>query len=181
MKKLTITISACLLLVFGGAQADDDPLSQLIFNNFSIPTQGEQGNDGSQAEAPVKSKSDDMLMSALSLIGVKYRFGGNTPETGLDCSGFVRYVVSQSLGMVLPRSAAEIAGVGKMVGMNELQPGDLVFFNTMRRTFSHVGIYLGDGKFIHSPRAGKSVQVVSISDSYWVKRFDGARRLSIKQ
>ena len=148
--------------------------------------QQDSGTDGSSSDASesrgARLNSDELLTGALSLIGIKYRFGGNTPDTGFDCSGFVRYVFSQSLGIALPRSAAEISNIGKNVSRDELQPGDLVFFNTMKRAFSHVGIYMGNGKFIHSPRTGQSVQVVDMRDSYWKTRFNGARRIaSIKQ
>ena len=115
--------------------------------------------------------------SALELIGVRYRFGGQSPERGMDCSGFVRYVFEQVTGVMLPRSAREQAKVGESVDIDELKPGDLVFFNTRRHAFSHVGIYLGDNTFIHAPSRKGSVRVTSIDGHYWKARFDGARRL----
>jgi hypothetical protein len=111
------------------------------------------------------------------LIGVEYKFGGNTPDTGLDCSGFVRYVFQQATGISLPRSSREQAKVGKQVDKNQLEPGDLVFFNTRRFQFSHVGVYLGDNRFIHSPSRGGSVEVVNLDNKYWQKTFNGARRI----
>ena len=115
--------------------------------------------------------------SALDLIGVKYKFGGQSPERGMDCSGFVRYVFEQVTGVSLPRSAREQAKVGEKVAIDELKPGDLVFFNTRRHANSHVGIYLGDNTFIHAPSKKGSVRVTSIDGRYWKARFDGARRL----
>jgi cell wall-associated NlpC family hydrolase len=122
--------------------------------------------------------AQDLLLSAMSLIGVKYTWGGNTPESGLDCSGFIRYVFQNSMNMTLPRTAFEMAQTGKTIDKTELKPGDLVFFNTLGRTFSHVGIYLGDNRFIHSPRAGRSVEVANMGQSYWTTRFTGARRIA---
>jgi cell wall-associated NlpC family hydrolase len=118
-----------------------------------------------------------LLGTALGLIGVPYRFGGGSAETGFDCSGFVRYVYANTLGLWLPRRAAEQAEVTTPVTKDELRPGDLVFFNTMRRAFSHVGVYLGDGKFVHAPSKGDSVKVSDMNDRYWARRFNGARRV----
>ncbi len=122
-------------------------------------------------------KAGDVVVSALNMIGVRYRWGGNTPDSGLDCSGFVRYVFRDTLGLALPRRAEEMSRLGEKVRMSELKPGDLVFFNTMRRTFSHVGIYIGDNKFVHSPSSGNTVRVDALDSSYWEKRFTGARRI----
>ncbi|MRR51380.1 MAG: peptidoglycan endopeptidase [Rhodocyclaceae bacterium] len=118
------------------------------------------------------------LDSALDLIGIRYKRGGNSPETGFDCSGFVRHVFKEGMGIYLPRSSKEIAKTSEEVDKQELQPGDLVFFNTMRRAFSHVGIYLGDNKFVHSPRAGGKVRIEDLRERYWTKRFNGARRVA---
>ncbi|SFN11773.1 Cell wall-associated hydrolase, NlpC family [Formivibrio citricus] len=122
--------------------------------------------------------AQDLLLSAMGLIGVKYKWGGNTPESGLDCSGFVRYVFQNSLNIVLPRTSFNMSRIGDTIEKEELKPGDLVFFNTLKRQFSHVGIYLGDNRFIHSPRKGRTVEVANMSDNYWTKRFNGARRMS---
>jgi cell wall-associated NlpC family hydrolase len=114
---------------------------------------------------------------ALGLLGVEYRRGGDSPETGLDCSGLVRYVFQQVTGLNLPRTAREMSEVGAAVALGDLKPGDLVFFNTQRFAFSHVGIYLGDNQFIHAPRRGREVQISALDRRYWLTRFDGARRL----
>jgi cell wall-associated NlpC family hydrolase len=124
------------------------------------------------------SSLEQTLDRALDLIGIRYRRGGSTPESGFDCSGFVSHVFREGLGLYLPRSAREMSRTGEPVAKDQLQPGDLVFFNTMRRTFSHVGIYLGDSQFLHAPRTGGRVRIEDMRERYWVKRFNGARRLN---
>lgn len=123
----------------------------------------------------------DMLSYAMNLIGVKYKYGGSQPTTGFDCSGYVGHVFSQMAGLSLPHNALSISRLGKKVTPDELQPGDLVFFNTLKRSFSHVGIYVGNNRFIHAPSAGRSVEVVSLQDKYWSQRFNGARRVLLLQ
>lgn len=134
--------------------------------------------------ATVQTAAGQVLQSAqhvtdyaLDLIGVRYKFGGTTPTNGLDCSGLVKYVFEQVTGVTLPRSAREQAKVGTSVELDSLQPGDLVFFNTRRHAFSHVGIYVGDNSFIHSPNRRGSVMVTNIDAQYWRSHFNGARRL----
>ncbi len=124
-----------------------------------------------------KAKTQEVIINALSLTGIKYKFGGDSPETGFDCSGFVRYVFRNAANLTLPPTARAISQLGKTVNKDELQPGDLVFFNTLKSTFSHVGIYIGDNKFIHAPRSGASVRVENMQQSYWSSRFNGAQRL----
>lgn len=125
-----------------------------------------------------KSSIHDALDRAVELLGIPYRRGGASPEAGFDCSGFVSHVFNQGLGLILPRSARELSKTGDVVGREELKPGDLVFFNTMRRAFSHVGIYLGNNQFVHSPRTGGQVRIEDLRDGYWKKRYNGARRVS---
>lgn len=129
----------------------------------------------------VRDKASDLVLTAMNFLGVPYRRGGNSPEHGFDCSGFTRHIFENSLGLVLPRRADQQAHDAGLlnVARDELKPGDLVFFNTMRRTFSHVGIYVGDDKFIHSPRAGGAVRIESMRESYWARRFTGARRAEL--
>jgi cell wall-associated NlpC family hydrolase len=126
----------------------------------------------------VRDKASDMVLTAMNFLGVPYRRGGNSADRGFDCSGFTRQVFETSLGLILPRRADEQASAPGLCAIkrDELQPGDLVFFNTLRRTFSHVGIYVGDGKFIHAPRPGGEVRVEDMRFVYWAKRFTGARR-----
>lgn len=121
--------------------------------------------------------AQDVILKGLELVGINYRMGGNDPNSGLDCSSYVQIVFREAAGLVLPRTAREQSQLGEEVEKAELKPGDLVFFNTMRRTFSHVGIYLGDNYFLHAPRAGSAVRVESMQSSYWVQRYNGARRL----
>jgi len=123
------------------------------------------------------SAAQDVILQGLKLVGVRYRLGGNDEDQGLDCSGFVRLVFKDSVGASLPRTAREMSEVGQQIDASQLKPGDLVFFNTMRRAFSHVGIYLGDNHFLHAPRAGAEVRVENMDSSYWIKRYNGARRV----
>jgi cell wall-associated NlpC family hydrolase len=124
----------------------------------------------------------ELLVSAIGLVGVPYRFGGNDVENGFDCSGFTRHLFQTHLGITLPRRSHEQAGAARFVDVPgfELQPGDLVFFNTLQRANSHVGIYIGDGRFIHAPRTGAVVRLEPMRSSYWLQRFDGARRLTLE-
>lgn len=121
--------------------------------------------------------AQDVILQGLKLVGVRYRWGGNDESSGLDCSGFVRLVFKDSVGTSLPRTAREMSDYGEKIDVQNLKPGDLVFFNTMRRAFSHVGIYLGDNHFMHAPRAGAEVRVENMDSDYWLKRFNGARRI----
>ena len=130
-----------------------------------------------QVRQNVSLKASDLVGDAIDLIGVPYRRGGSTAENGFDCSGFVRSVYQKSIGLLLPRKAEEQAYVTQRIHKTDLRPGDLVFFNTMRRAFSHVGIYVGEGKFIHSPKPGSEVRIDSMDMDYWQGRFDGARRV----
>lgn len=140
---------------------------------LDTPSSDEQSPQVSDWQA----KTQEILINAMSLTGIKYKYGGNSPSTGFDCSGFVRYVFSQAANLALPPTARAISQIGKTVRKDELQPGDLVFFNTLKSAFSHVGIYIGDNKFIHAPRKGAAVRVESMHTSYWESRFDGAQRL----
>ena len=130
-----------------------------------------------QFRQQLSQKASDLVVNAMGFLGVPYRRGGNTAEKGFDCSGFVRAMFEQTVGMVLPRRAREQAEATQPIDPNDLQPGDLVFFNTMRQKFSHVGIYLGDHKFIHSPKPGERVRVDDMRQAYWERRFTGARRV----
>ena len=123
------------------------------------------------------NSAQDLILKGLELVGINYRRGGTNPDSGLDCSGYVQLVFRDAIGKLLPRTAKEQSQVGDVIDRNELKPGDLVFFNTMRRAFSHVGIYLGDNRFVHAPRTGAEVRVEDMSQSYWVKRYNGARRI----
>lgn len=155
--------------------------SEVSSSSLASPSQSSnETTTGGRAKAflsGMAGKAGDVVVGALNMIGVRYRWGGSSPDSGLDCSGFVRYVFQDTLGMALPRRAEEMSRVGEKVRMADLKPGDLVFFNTMRRTFSHVGIYIGGNKFVHSPSTGSTIRVDDLDDGYWEKRFTGARRI----
>lgn len=126
-------------------------------------------------------RAREVLVNALSLTGIRYQYGGNSPQTGFDCSGFVRYVFKQASSLTLPHSALAISQIGTAVPKNELKPGDLVFFNTLRKAFSHVGIYLGNNRFIHSPSSGGQVRIEDMQDGYWAKHYNGAQRIDAEK
>ena len=125
----------------------------------------------------VSEKASELVVTAMGFLGARYRRGGNTVETGFDCSGFVKAMYEQTVGLILPRKAEQQAAATQKIDRADLRPGDLVFFNTMRHAFSHVGIYIGEGKFIHSPKPGSEVRVEDMGLAYWKRRFDGARRV----
>lgn len=127
--------------------------------------------------APVGERRAEALLQALLSLGLDYRYGGSSPETGFDCSGLVVHVFREAYGIRLPQNARAQSEYGTRVSLAELRAGDLVFYNTLNRPFSHVGIYLGDGRFVHAPKTGAQVRVEPIGGSYWMKRFDGARRI----
>lgn len=131
-----------------------------------------------QARENVGETASRLVVNAMGFLGVPYKYGGNGVESGgFDCSGFVRAVYEQSIGKVLPRKASDQAAATQIIDRSDLKPGDLVFFNTMKRAFSHVGIYVGEGKFIHAPRSGTNVRVEDMRNTYWQTRFNGARRV----
>lgn len=150
------------------------PLSSLAEDAAEVPPEEVAAE---QPAAP--SRVQQLLSYATSLTGTSYKFGGKSPETGFDCSGYVRYVFKQVGGLSLPHNALAISKVGQKISTAELRPGDLVFFNTLRRSISHVGIYLGNNRFVHasSTRSGV-VEVSDLRDSYWTKTFNSARRLN---
>jgi cell wall-associated NlpC family hydrolase len=128
--------------------------------------------------ADFTTEASQLVLQAVGMLGIHYKYGGTTPENGLDCSGLVRYVYKEAWGTNLPRTSAEISHVGQRIDPHDLRPGDLVFYNTLKRGFSHVGIYLGGNKFIHSPSPGGDVRIESMDLNYWKRRFNGARRIA---
>ena len=133
-----------------------------------------------QVRQSVGDTASNLVFDAMGFLGVPYRSGGTNAATGFDCSGFVRSMFERSVGKVLPRRASEQAAATEKIDKQDLKPGDLVFFNTMRQTFSHVGLYVGDNKFIHSPKPGQQVRVDDMRQAYWERRFTGARRVENK-
>lgn len=125
---------------------------------------------------PAYAPRELLVEMAMKLRDIRYRRGGRAPSTGFDCSGFVQYVFAHALGIDLPDDSVSQSTAGIRVARNELKTGDLVFFHTRGKGVSHVGIYLDNGRFIHSPSTGKRVRVDELSDRYWARRYVGARR-----
>ncbi|CAG4891769.1 NlpC/P60 family protein [Paraburkholderia saeva] len=121
---------------------------------------------------------EEISIQAMSLVGVPYRWGGNTPDSGFDCSGLVRYVVSRAASVNLPRTTADMSGRGESIEPDEIATGDLIFFNTTGRPHSHVGIYVGKLRFVNAPSTGGTVRLDYLTNPYWAKRFDGIRRVA---
>jgi cell wall-associated NlpC family hydrolase len=165
----TTLIAVMLSLNVGHCRADDDgePALAALTEN---PT-----------PSAWSDRAQELVFHALAFIDVKYKYGGLSPDTGWDCSGYVYHVFKEAVGVILPRNAASMSAEGRPVRRGELQPGDLVFFNTLKRAFSHVGIYLGDNRFIHAPSAGKAVQISSMASDYWARRYNGGRRIVLAQ
>jgi cell wall-associated NlpC family hydrolase len=180
---LALVLGLAVCPAFAAPGEAVDPLMKLV---------AEQAQSAEPVAAPVDApverasllrqvhdRASDMVVAAMNFVGVRYRRGGVSAETGFDCSGFTRHVFETNLGLVLPRRADEQAVAPGLLAVKreDLRPGDLVFFNTLKRTFSHVGIYVGDNRFIHSPRPGQRIRTEDMSFAYWAKRFTGARRV----
>lgn len=159
-----------------------DPVLQLLHDKGVLAATGvaaaTEATEPAALVQQVRDSAAHLVIASLNFLGVRYARGGSSADEGFDCSGFTRHVFEHSLGLLLPRRADEQARQAGLqpVPKTELQPGDLVFFNTLRRAFSHVGIYIGDGRFIHAPRSGAEVRIESMHESYWARRFNGARR-----
>ena len=172
-----VLVSACLAAQAAPAVApDDDEIGQLVAEKGLAPPTGLLHKLG-QVRRDVGNGASELVLTAMGFLGVPYRRGGNNAESGFDCSGFVKAMYEKTVGLVLPRRADQQAAATSKIDKDDLQPGDLVFFNTMKRAFSHVGIYVGEGKFIHSPKPGAQVRVEDMGQRYWQRRFDGARRV----
>ncbi len=167
MRKLTTSIALLAALSLGNNAFADDVDTAAV--KPAVETQS-----GIQRYA---TAAQELVIQGMSYLGIPYRYGGTDRESGVDCSGLVQNLFRSAIGLDLPRTAAAMSRVGEEVERSELKPGDLVFFNTMRRAFSHVGIYLGDGQFLHSPSTGGAVRIEKLSVSYWASRFNGARRI----
>ncbi|OSI15809.1 hypothetical protein BWD09_08305 [Neisseria dentiae] len=166
-------LAAFCLMLSGAAQADD--LENLI--RLQAPQYEPAG--GSGGSRPIsRSDADDLIGSAMGLLGVAYRYGGSSARTGFDCSGFMQHIFSRSMQISLPRTSAEQARMGEYVSRSNLQPGDMVFFRTMGGgRISHVGLYIGNDRFIHAPRAGKRIEITSLNNKYWKAKYATARRV----
>jgi cell wall-associated NlpC family hydrolase len=163
-------LAACTSAYAAPGTPAEDELSRFLSDNSLLTRLESVGTT-------LSTRTSELVVNAMGFLGVPYRRGGNSAETGFDCSGFVRAMYEQTVGMMLPRRANEQAAATQTIDKKDLQPGDLVFFNTMKHAFSHVGIYVGEGKFIHSPKPGAQVRVEDMGQNYWLRRFDGARRV----
>lgn len=174
MRKLLLTASLLLVSSLHASPAEADDMDRFLAGKGLI----DQPRQAQPAIArSVTNRASELVVAAMGALGVPYRRGGNTFDSGFDCSGFVKAMYQQTLGLILPRKASQQAAATQTIDRAELQPGDLVFFNTLHRAFSHVGIYVGDYKFIHSPRPGAAVRIEDMRVNYWNRRFDGARRV----
>lgn len=171
MSKTYHTLLVLLLglgMVFPIARADQ--LGDLI---------RQKSGGSSSANQSSKEQAGDLIMNAMGLIGLSYRYGGNNPDQGLDCSAFMQYIFKQSMKVTLPRTAQEQYSVGVSIDRSSLQPGDMVFFRTAGPSrISHVGMYIGNDRFIHAPRTGKNIEITSLTSQYWSSKYAGARRVS---
>ncbi len=177
------------------AHAAPDPLLDPVLQLFAqhgarapaaeMPVARADGTAPSMADAAtglfdrLQTRASGMVITAMNFVGVRYKRGGSSAEAGFDCSGFTRHIYEMSVGLALPHRAEQQAKAPGLieVARSALQPGDLVFFHTLKHAFSHVGIYVGDNRFIHSPSAGGQVRIEDMGFAYWQSRFDGARRV----
>jgi cell wall-associated NlpC family hydrolase len=190
----TLVLGALLAVASGARAAPDseplgaapvDPVLKLLLDKGLVAPPGSPSVEPPlflqmrERAAEVRDRATDAVITALAFVGVRYRRGGNDETSGFDCSGFTRYVFERTLGVALPRRVDEQARAPGLVAVprEQLKPGDLVFFNTLRRTFSHVGIYVGENRFVHAPRPGGEVRTEDMGGAYWRARFTGARRL----
>nr|WP_261788642.1 C40 family peptidase [Kingella denitrificans] len=153
------------------ARSNDDEIGQ-IARQSSVTASPSPAVSSSAGRGDV----DDLIGSAMGFLGVAYRFGGASPS-GFDCSGFMQYIFRKAFAVNLPRTSAEQANVGVAVNRSQLQPGDMVFFRTAGSRISHVGMYIGNDRFIHAPRTGKRIEITSLSNRYWSARYATARRV----
>ena len=174
---LARSLAITAALVFCSAAAANEQAKEAPAESFAQAGKAYFSRAADKLVDSVSGPSEGLINQAMELIGVRYRWNMDIPQSGLDGSGFVAYVFKDKLSFLIPRKSSQISKVGKSINRDDLQPGDLVFFNTMRMTFSHVGIYVGENKFIHSPSKGASIRVDDMTSVYWDKRFDGARRL----
>lgn len=179
---LCILLVACATTAQAAPQgANTDEMDRLIADKGLLTRLEDVSHRVADKAHTVADNASNLAIHAMGFLGVPYKRGGNSAETGFDCSGFVRAMYEQTVGLLLPRRADQQAAATQVIDKKDLQPGDLVFFNTLKRTFSHVGIYVGNGKFIHSPRPGGEVRVEDMGFAYWKKRFTGARRAELPE
>ncbi|WP_019271850.1 C40 family peptidase [Neisseria lactamica] len=173
---------AVLWLMFAVRPALADELTNLLSSREQILKQFAENEQSvlpvNQAPARRAGNADELIGSAMGLLGVAYRYGGTSVSTGFDCSGFMQHIFRRAMGINLPRTSAEQAQMGSPVSRSELQPGDMVFFRTLGGSrISHVGLYIGNDRFIHAPRTGKNIEITSLSHKYWSGKYAFARRV----
>ena len=150
-----------------------------VLSDEQQQAQGEPSSQNKPEEASsVLALSKHIMLNALTYVGVQYKWGGESAITGFDCSGFVRAVFLKAVGITLPRTAMEMSRIGTPVQLDDLLPGDLVFFKTARGNFAQVGIYIGMDRFVHAPQTGSSIQIENLDNKNYLKRFTGGRRVS---
>ena len=160
----------CNVAIVPAWATPDDPIVQIMRERGFAPA----------PTAPVENQrpvSSSLVVHAMGYVGLPYSWGGGSFEEGFDCSAFVQAAFARSMNIRLPRTATEQAHATSTIDRHNLQPGDLVFFNTLGHRFSHVGIYIGEGRFVHSPRSGAHIRLENFHGSYWQRRFTGARRV----
>ncbi|WP_165010180.1 C40 family peptidase [Neisseria yangbaofengii] len=188
--KLTALLASACMLFSAMSMAHADDLENMLNNRQQILNQFNQDANSNaglpfvpiRVNPPSAGQSsdgaDELIKSAMGLLGVAYRYGGTSARTGFDCSGFMQHIFRHTMGLNLPRTSAEQAKMGEHVNRSDLQPGDMVFFRTMGRgRISHVGLYIGNNRFIHAPRTGKSIEIISLSNKYWGAKYAFGRRV----
>ncbi|EMU4311463.1 TPA: C40 family peptidase [Neisseria gonorrhoeae] len=173
---------AVLWLMFAVRPALADELTNLLSSREQILRQFAEDEQPvlpvNRAPARRAGNADELIGSAMGLLGIAYRYGGTSVSTGFDCSGFMQHIFKRAMGINLPRTSAEQARMGAPVARSELQPGDMVFFRTLGgNRISHVGLYIGNNRFIHAPRTGKNIEITSLSHKYWSGKYAFARRI----
>lgn len=148
-----------------------------IENESSVEKAAETPTNNDFMSLPIIAQSNEIITSALKYLGTPYKWGGETKLNGFDCSGFVKTVFMNAMGVALPRTAMQMAKIGVPVEIQNLIPGDLIFFKNKRGNYAHVGIYIGDNRFIHAPQTGSTIQVEDLNKSSFAKRISGARRI----
>lgn len=173
---------AVLWLMFAVRPALADELTNLLSSREQILRQFAEDEQPvlpvNRAPARRAGNADELIGSAMGLLGIAYRYGGTSVSTGFDCSGFMQHIFKRAMGINLPHTSAEQARMGTPVARSELQPGDMVFFRTLGGSrISHVGLYIGNNRFIHAPRTGKNIEITSLSHKYWSGKYAFARRV----
>jgi len=166
-----VCAAVCSASIVPAWATPDDPIVQIMRERGLAP---EPESSPTPQQRPISSS---LVVHAMGYVGLPYSWGGGSFEEGFDCSAFVQAAFARSMDIRLPRTATEQAHATQTIDRHHLQPGDLVFFNTLGHRFSHVGIYIGDGRFVHSPRSGAHIRLERFNGSYWQRRFTGARRV----